>query len=123
MDTCRKTRNQIVFAIIALIVFVIGTSSQLIHGINGKVTIVSASSAEKEEASLQRVPDTTGARIECIAGISQKRRQLAKIGKNATKEQWLNMMECMEEREMNSTGIYALHVSKSGGALYTFKLC
>ncbi len=48
-------------------------------------------------------------------GKPQERRKLAALGNRTTKQQWMQMKECMERRERALSGIYALHVSKSGG--------
>jgi len=48
-------------------------------------------------------------------GLPRERRRIAELGQNVTDEQWLQVLQCMYERERKLVGVYALHVSKSGG--------
>lgn len=48
-------------------------------------------------------------------GSPQERRSLVEKGNSTTEQDWLDIIECVEERKKKIVGFYALHVSKSGG--------
>jgi hypothetical protein len=51
-------------------------------------------------------------------GNPSERRRLVEKGNDATEQDWLDIIECVEERKKKTIGYYALHVSKSGGKYF-----
>ncbi len=48
-------------------------------------------------------------------GKPRERRELASFGSSSTDDQWEEMGECIAEREKALSGIFGMHISKSGG--------
>jgi hypothetical protein len=48
-------------------------------------------------------------------GTPQERRALASLGDSVSPDRWREMMLCMMKRERTLMGMFALHISKSGG--------
>ena len=97
--------------IIVLIIFLFWTESKYSDEIHGSDNAVIPNSTRYGVTFTQPLKTT----FELCTGKPQERRQLAELGDDTTKDQWLEMKRCMEEREEELVGVYSLHVSKSGG--------
>ncbi len=70
-------------------------------------------SIEKNESSSNNT--TISLIVSECNGSPQERRSLVEKESSATEQDWLHMIECVEERTKKMVGFFALHVSKSGG--------
>lgn len=57
---------------------------------------------------------STSSIIKCT-GTPEERRALALLGDSVSPKRWRDMTQCMIDREKTLTGVFALHISKSGG--------
>lgn len=102
---------------IALITFILifGSSLMSMRDIQVNINKISTFMRKSIEIRAEKSNQEISFPLEECTGVPFQRRELAALGTQVTDQEWLQMKNCTKRREESLSGVYALHVSKSGG--------
>lgn len=93
---------------------VVKSTNTVKNDVKNDVHTASTSSPDTKDSGVVKSSNAVKKEKSC-SGTPRERRQLASLGSSTTNTQWVEMGECIAEREKTITGFFATHIAKNGG--------